>query len=106
MVKEIILSAKYRLREGEDAQRLKLVYYQKKEEPPRLELMNGEKTPLTIYASNYNGNNPLEDPRQPENLRRNLKDLNRKLSDSGVFPPGFFEELNQRLQENYWNSSK
>lgn len=106
MVKEIILKGKYHLNEGDNSRRLKLIYRKKDHDPnaiPKLELYDGAEAPIATYKSNYNGSNPLEDPRNPDNLRASLKDLSRKLSDSGVFHLGFFEELNQRLREKSWN---
>ena len=102
MAKHIVLNAKYRTTPESNARRIKLILEQKEENPPILSLYNGAETPMAKYESDYSGNNPLEDPRDPHNLRANLKDLSKKLSDSGVFPPGFFEELHQRLENNHW----
>ncbi len=104
MTKEIILTAKYRTHQDDVQKRLKLVYYQIKEEPPYLELRNDDKTQTKRYESDSTSpaKSPIEDPRNPNILRANLKDLSRKLSDSGVFSVHFFEELNQRLEQNRW----
>lgn len=108
MTKEIILTGKYRKHHGDAPQRLKLVYYQIKEDHPYLELCNGDKTQTIRYksVSTSSAKNSMEDTRNPDNLRGTLKDLSRKLSDSGVFSPEFFDELNQRLQNNHWYTNQ
>ena len=103
MTKEKIFTGKYRLNENDAPRRLKLIYRQEDYEEPTLELYDGKEAPIETYKSHYKGNDPIKDPRNPDNLRANLKDLSRKLSDSGVFPPGFLEELTQRLQNNHWH---
>ncbi len=109
MAKEIILTGKYRLNPGNNPHRLKLIYRKEDYDPnskPKLELYDGAENPIATYNSNYKGNNPLEDPTNPNNLRVKLKDLSRKLTDSGIFPPEFFSELNVRLEENSWHQNK
>lgn len=106
MTKEIILTGKYRLYENDTPRRLKLTYYKKGDNPPYLELTDGIQTLTTRFRPTYNGPKNLDDPTNPENLRMSVKDLSRKLTDSGVFPPGFLDELHGRLEEKHWQIEK
>ena len=106
MAKEVIITGKYRLHEGATPHRIRLVYikdHRKEGSQPQLELYDGKDEPIATYHLSKKSNNPIENPENPDFLRSSLKDLSRKLTDSGVYPPGFFEELNQRLRNNNWD---
>ena|SRR3989338_1978681 len=102
------MELKFIIHQGDVPQRLKLTYYQIKENPSYLELCNTDKTQTRRYesVSTSSAKSFIEDPKNPNTLRNNLKDLSRKLSDSSVFPADFFKELNQRLEQNSWHQTQ
>ncbi len=108
MSKEIIIKGKYRTQNNEQ-QRLKLIHYQHRENetPSRLELHQGNKL-ISTYSLKAYQNNPAdeENPANPEDLRNNLKGLQRKLNDSKIFPPNFVEELTSALKQYGWHSAQ